>query len=336
MFSTCSNLLRLTSALAHMVYADLFACFYLSETFTTPQTHAFCSVLTETSCLHLSSDQFYETSKSLSSICIQFATLSLMDRTRESTYHWVIVHAFIYMPYSECLHTLASCWAFAILILYTQQLSFHPFEAPYGFSPLTSPDFLLDSFKPFDRALKIRDPPVLISEDFELFTTFLKHAATRRAIALIEYADDSTGSISRWSFAIIAKFSNKRLLSALNDSLNSNLKARARTEAAWRGRLRRRRSALQLRRYHPAPLSTRHFLPSDNFYVLHATRSSTSDTLHDSRCSTFDENRIINLTQDVIICDCSEVCLFCHPGASVFWPGRSVSSTPAVLRTLAL
>ena len=82
--------------------------------------------LADTSCLHLSSDQFYETSKSLSSICIQFATLSLMDKLRESATIWVIVHAFIYMPYSECLHTLASCWAFAI-ILYTQQLSFHPF-----------------------------------------------------------------------------------------------------------------------------------------------------------------------------------------------------------------
>ena len=102
-----------------------------------------------------------------------------------------------YLSKSSCLylHALFRVSAHPCLLLSLCYDSLHPatklshFAALYGFSPLTPPDFL-DSFKPFDRALKIRDPHVLVSEDFRITVGYLKHVVTRRAIALIESADD--------------------------------------------------------------------------------------------------------------------------------------------------
>ena len=112
------------------------------------------------------------------------------DGQTERTHRTIeqIIRAFIYKHHSEWLHTLPLA-EFCYNNSVHSATKFSPFEPLYGFSPLTPPDLLVDSPKPFDCVQRIHDVHALISEELKIADAYMKHDAARRADSAIEFSE---------------------------------------------------------------------------------------------------------------------------------------------------
>ena len=112
------------------------------------------------------------------------------DGQTERTHRTIeqILRAFIYKHHADWLHTLPLA-EFCYNNSVHSAIKFSPFEALYGFSPLTPPDLLVDSPKPFDCVQRIHDIHALITEELKISDAYMKHDAARRADARIEFEE---------------------------------------------------------------------------------------------------------------------------------------------------